>query len=380
MSTVILAMASGVTESSTSFPFLRLPKEIRLQVLRHSDLVDSRFGSPFQQQLVYKHGRLKIRSHHADTSEHTSQGSCDFCPYILSGSLLRVNKQLRNEAFEIMITHNLLILNSGHTRNLEFLQALPTVTRNRIRHLDLKFNHGVDFAGEQDSECCFLSNFPDFDRLIGYISDHLSLSQLHLSLDLLEPWWGIVLNNPCTTPIQAALWLRAIKRISQPLHTLHKLKQFHVFLPVHSNYEYIMEQAALGPDYDSRNDGKVPLQAREHNACHAYPLEEEEDGEAEGWEDAAIILTNESPYESVEDYTKSCSHPEWFIGIPVPPLPSTPGEVLELRRCWRVSLWYGQSSRNDALKISEAEPVTTECSQWSTNKCPKHARQRRNTI
>ena len=346
-----------VTKASASFPFLRLPKEIRLQVLRHSDLVDSRSGSPFQQSLVYKHGRLKICSIHADTSQHTGSESCDSCPHILSGSILRTNKQLYDEGFEIMVSRNLLILHSGHTRNLEFLQSLPPVIRNRIGHLDLKFNYDIDFAREEDLECCFLTNFPEFDRLVGYISNHLCLSRLHLSLDLLEPYWGIVLNIPCATPTRAALWLRAIKRISQPLHKLRGLKKFHVFLPVHSNYEYIMEQAALGPDYDSRNDGKVPLQDRDHNACHAFPLPEEEDEETEGWEDAAILLVQESPYESAEDYTKSCSHPEWFIGMSVPPVPPI-STWRELSPDWNVRLWYDQESRNEALQIGQAEPVT----------------------
>ena len=334
--------------ASYTFPFLRLPKEIRLLVLKYSDLVDSRFGSWYQQPLLYKHGRLKVPGLHANFSCHTSETSCDFCPHIMSGSLLRVNKQLHDEAFEVLITSNLLILNSGHVKNLEFLQSLSPLIRNRIQHLDLKFNYDFDFADGEDFWCCFFWNFPDFDRLINYISNNLRLEQLHLTLDMLAIYDDVFWGNAYCTPAIAALWLRALKRISKPLPKLRGLQKFHVFSAVHAEYEHIMEQVAMGPDYDSHQDGKVPLEDRDSHACHAFPFDQRPKSRNE-IEDATLAL--EFQNDNAEVLAETCSHPEWYTGIPIPPVPSRPPPG----QGWRDVGWYGQRARMEALEMTQRD-------------------------
>ena len=226
------------------FQFMQLPKEVRLHILQYSDLVDPRFGSLFQQAVVHQAGRIQLRSKHADLSEHTSDSMCNCCPYLLSSALLCISKDFYEEAMEAMLTNNLLILHSGHEKSLSFLESLPSVTRNRISHLDIKFHRDHDFTDMDDFKCCFFSNLPVFDALIDYISKHVKLSQLHLTLDLLDAWGYFCYDY--FTSVNSSLHQRAIERLAKPLVKLNGTKSLHVYLPVHTVFEKTLEQIGTG--------------------------------------------------------------------------------------------------------------------------------------
>ena len=330
--------------NSSYFPFMRLPKELRLRVLSYSDLVDSRFGSREQQFIAYRFNRLQICARHADRRPHIQETSCDHCPHILSGSLLRVNRIIHEEAYEIMLTHNLIVLESGHAQNLKFLKSLSPLLRRRIQHLDIRFDLDLDFEEEGELNCCVFRDIPKFDLLIDYIGRHLNLAQLHLSLDLFDIYEYFA-DGPSVTRAQSVLALRAFKRISLPLIKLRGICTFHVFLPIHVRYEYIMEKIAAGPDYDSLKDSKPPLEYRDTTACHALR------GKDQWWgvlEDCAMG-TNIVMYETLDNHTALCKHPEMFIGLAMPPW--HPYHLLSLEEEDRCP-WYDHDACMEALKMA----------------------------
>ena len=333
-------MSSGDTSRRCNdfFPFLRLPKELRLKVLEYSDLVDSRFGSLFQQCLVFNDGKLKILPRHADDELHTGRSSCKDCPHILSSSLLRVCKELHDEAYEVMFTNNLIVLESGMSANLEYLQSLPPKLCNRIRHLDIRFVEELDFADEPDVWCCNFADIPAFDRLIEYIAANLVLPRLDLTLDLLD----IYQRHEYFSAAQASLKLRSFQRLAKTLPKLRETKTFHVFLPLHFAYEKAMEQTAKGRDYDSSKDGKVPIQDRNRGACHARPEPVNSVARRKELMDDGAYPDNVD--DRIELYTSDCTHPDWWEGIPMPPLiPQTVPTVRGWKRprWWSYKVWYG---------------------------------------
>ena len=333
-------------ENQSYFPFMRLPKELRLQVLRYSDLVDSRFGSQYQQFITYRFDRIQICSRHADRRSHSKEASCDHCPHILSSSLLRVNRIVHDEAYEIMLTHNLLVLESGHAQNLKFLRSLSPLVRSRIQHLDMRFELDRDFEEGAELVCCLFRDIPKFDLLIDYVGRNLNLAQLHFSLDLLDIY-DYFADGPSLTRTQSVMALMAFKRISPLLIKLRGIRTFHVFLPLHIRYEYIMEKIAAGPDYDSLEDGKPPLEYRHRTACHAFR------GKDEWWwavEDCALC-ENAIMVDPLDDYIACCKHPERFTGVVVPPWNPyyVPGPEKE-DRC----LWYDHNACMEALEMASS--------------------------
>ena len=335
------------TEPTLSyFPFMRLPKELRLGVLEYSDLVDSRYGSKYQQFIAYRQGRIQVGSLHANRRTHTNKLSCDHCPHILSSSLLRVSKTLHEEAFEVMLTCNLLVLESGHAQNLVFLRSLSPLLRARIQHLDIRFEE-PDFEDGNDQYCCYFRNIPDFDHLIDYISRHMNLGRLYLSLDMLDDYLGFDSWDWFTRPL-SMLALRAIKRITQPLIKLRGIKSFHVFLSMHMGYEYIMERIAAGPGYDSSMDGKPPSNLRTPLACHIFG------DESDHWCPCIDfgLARDPDPDESEEQYIASCKHPEVFTNIDVPtrhPFRLLPGP--EKRE---ICTWYDHKAYVEALNMARS--------------------------
>lgn len=312
---------------------MQLPKEIRQQILQYSDLVDSRFGSQFQQCIVFKNNRIQIRNVHADQGQHTYRDDsdydsedesevkryCDHCPHILSGSLLAVNKQLREDALEVALTSNLLVLQSGHVQNLEFLQSLAPSIRNRIKHLDIKFNYDLDFHDENEFDCCMFRSIPDFDRLIEYIAAHMNLPQLNMSLNLMATYADFF-DGYISEP-EVLLHLRSLKRLAQPLHQLRGIRRLYVFLPLHTEYEENMEKAAVGHDYDSYRDGKVPLKQRNPFSCHSLPETENAKSVAKKRRDVAWMAERGLDDRPVEEIIKKCPNQDWFSGMPIPRWP-----------------------------------------------------------
>ena len=88
-------------QSTGHFRFLDLPKEIRPEVLRHSDLVDHKFED-YRHQAVWisgaKHFLIPNRRLCDGHTRHNSCRECDPKLGSISTSLLCVNKQVHQKA------------------------------------------------------------------------------------------------------------------------------------------------------------------------------------------------------------------------------------------------------------------------------------------
>ena len=316
------------------FPFMQLPRELRLEVLKHSDLVDSRYGSEFHQSIGVCDGRLQINPWHGTMAyEHKSRPLCKYCEYPISNALMRVNKQLYYEAREIFLGYNRIILMDGHVKNLEFLKKLSSKERMLIRRLDLYFNDDIDFADEPDVWCCVISNPQYWEALIDFIANNLNLSQLQLSIDLGTMYMDLC-DNPYYDQINAAFSHRAMLRLAKPLAKLHHIKRLHVFLPWHTPLETVMEQMAKGKEYDSINDGKVPANVRHDTTPHFHPSREDlKSRRKHGWgimdcTAKGNVLVRHSWHpptrrkelaaQMIDDDLGDCTHPEWWVGMQKP--------------------------------------------------------------
>ena len=287
--------------------FLRLPREIRLEIFKYTDLVDLRQSSLEDHAILYEAGALRPGHHAVERGKLAGQSctSAISCSWPLSRSLFLVNKQIYNEAREVFFEHHRFVLAAGHNANLEWLHSLPDNCRRRIRRLHIRFKaerHDLykqymgiedefdpereaiisraesieddDFEdpGGNESGCCLICNISGWDALLAHISTQLNLAKLHLAVDL-----GHIYQQGRTTnsyaPISAAITKRAIHRVSRPLITQlrGRIKSLFIFLPVHFELESSIEESVKGTEYNAVQSGKIPSKLRCYWRPYAMP-------------------------------------------------------------------------------------------------------------
>ena len=312
---------------------MRLPKELQLEILKLTDLVDPRDGDYRQSALWVTKGtesfNIIISNRPPNRHYRCKERGCEICkpqPGKVSPELLYVNKQLEPDVSEIYLGRNRLVLFNGHDSNLEYLKLLPPLLRCRIRHLHLRFNERYDFAvDEEELWCCVINNPHSWDRLITWIAENLSLPILHLTIDLGESYSDINAKGGREefSQFDAAVFARAYRRIAQPLSKLKGLRKCFVFLACNFRMEAEMEKIATGnPHYNSFEDDKVPPISRHFQLPHAWPPEEIRYAVgSHGWrmwdyaEEPSIYWV-----QSIEEYTSGCLHKDWWVDVPLPPV------------------------------------------------------------
>ena len=320
-------LAVETSHTQKPFPFLRLPRELQLGILRLTYLVDSRHGD-FNQSIVWMMAdhRYLIYNFNVD-GEYLCPYRCDICmPHngTINPSLLYVSKQLHHDSLEVFLGHNRIVLSNGHDRNLEYLISLHPSLRCRIRHLHLLFDEDKDFDQDEDDRyCCVISNLRGWDRLITWIAENLNLSILNLTIDLGGTFKDITDyeddDSEWFTYIESAMFMRAYMRIASPLQKLHGLYRCFVFLACHFAMEAAMERAAMGdPAYSSLEYGKVPPISRHSQAPHARAPEEMDYHEAvaQGWEmkDRTEAL-DRTRIQTILERTTMCLHKSWWVDM-----------------------------------------------------------------
>ena len=308
------------------FPFLQLPKEIQLEILKWTDLVDHRHGHCDQAALwIAEDGRFTVYNPFArEEKKYLCPYRCGLCePHsgTINTSLLYVSKQLYPDSLEVLLGHNRIVLGNGHDRNLEYLKSLPPYLRRLIRHLHLQFHEVEDFDhDEKDRHCCVISNPEGWDRLIMWIADNLNLSILHLTIDLGGNFQEVEdKDGTYFTYIDEAMFIRAYIRIALPLFKLRGLYRCFVFLACKFRMEAELERLAIGDRaYNSLEYDKVPPISRHSDVPHAWPPTNVSWHESVslGWQmqDRSEVLDYTD--ETVEMITSQCLHKEWWINIP----------------------------------------------------------------
>ena len=278
---VALEMTETPTAPQGQFSFMRLPKEIRYQILGLTDLITPWDVTQWDSHgMVIRHGRIALR-------EKRCCGKCmDFlavgcncrpsgCAYATTcvcyqfpHGLFRANSQLGEEARQVFYTHNRFILSGSVQKSLAFLRTRTPQTVQSIRRLDLQMSPIT--IGDMMVP---MEPVEDWPTLIDFIATHFNLPSLFLTVDAGYAW-DYYHHNPfdyADKTADEAEELEMYKNYISPMRQLKGLKSFHVFLSCCHEYEIEAEQEVMGSDYDSSRDGKIPPEERWPQFPHGIP-------------------------------------------------------------------------------------------------------------
>ena len=285
LGSVAKSVALGLTNAARTpqkpFPFMRLPKEIRYQILGMTDLVTPWDVTQWESHgMVINTGRLSLRPSRCcgECMDYLATGcNCEArgCAYATTcrcyhfpHALFRLNKQLCHDSRKIFYSRNRFVFCGHVLKTLAFLQTRTPEALSSIRRLDLQFwvVHGGDTAVPVHS-------YKEWQTLIAFIATHLNLPNLSLSVDA-GSMWDDFHSNPKGYAIEDEdyMWqLDIYQRFTKPLRQLRGLKSFHVFLSCCNEYEIETEKEVMGLEYDSSLDGKIPPEERWPQFPHGVP-------------------------------------------------------------------------------------------------------------
>lgn len=255
-----------------------LPREIRLEILSHTDLVDR--YKPFEGDdhaqrhgLEIKAGKLlpKMHLNHCCRNctwtlglcccpfKHGAFSTTCTCPGVRS-ALFRVSRLVHLDTTEIFFSRNRLILSGDFAASRRFLFNLPSTATRYIKTIDLE----VSFHQLRDMRNLDSQTARDWECLVASVASLLQLPKLWLSIDAgrfqLEM---LFLDNNADHDYS---WVRtSYARLFDPLYQHLKgvgLQKFHVFLCWWLEYEYKAEREVMGPDYNSGAEGKPVREER----------------------------------------------------------------------------------------------------------------------
>ncbi|MCJ1376822.1 hypothetical protein MMC20_008067 [Loxospora ochrophaea] len=205
-----------------SFPFAKLPREIRKMVLQHTDLVCQTVESNQGRDAV---GDAQTRWKAAAVLLEWQASHND----AVAGKRLRLFSTF-------VFTEDALAM----------LSKLPTSSLKSMRTLDFKVF---------DMDMSMWSISPDelyvyWSRLTHFINDNLLVSKLWISIDLSEMWDDSV-------PSGNLEWVLSVyQKIISHWRNVKGLQRFHVFLRFFHEHEVPLEREVMGETYDSAAEGK----------------------------------------------------------------------------------------------------------------------------
>ena len=234
------------------FPWERLPPEIRISILSHTDLVVRWVSTQMSDRgLVIKSERLSFGYGCCEACTDALEDCC--CPRRRSAFSLRcvcmripwalflVSRAMYEEASAVFYGRNRLIFAGDPIQTINMLERLSDAARRKIRMMEIKLYDSRMQDWEDDEE--------DWYRLITLVKDHLDLSRLWLTINAAWDRAG---------DIKTRWWLpTTYRRVIKPMRSLKGLARFHVLFSADPAYESVAEKEVMGADYDSRTDGKI---------------------------------------------------------------------------------------------------------------------------
>lgn len=266
-----------------------LPKEIRLDILSHTDLVDRYWSSdetgPSQRDgFEIESGKFVPRPEVCcgNCSSTLSICSCTprkaafsttcICPTV-PGALLRVSKLFFSESIEIFFSRNRFILSGDFAVTRCFLLDLPPVVAQHLRIVDLE----ISLQQLQDMRNVDSQTARDWEVLVASVASLLRLPKVWLSIDA-----GDMRDVPLATNdrgIEDDTYLHtSYPKIFNPLYQHLRgavLRKFRVFLCYWPDYEELVEREVMGPDYESSAEGKPSWKERRPRNPHVDQVRRE---------------------------------------------------------------------------------------------------------
>ncbi|GAD95304.1 hypothetical protein NFIA_033410 [Paecilomyces variotii No. 5] len=248
-----------VKDSSQSFPFQKLPKELQIMVLRH--LLTVRWD-PFIHSTKACAGLTTLQSHKCEHAQDISYlmccGTCSktgavcFCSYgqsALSSTCscfksplpyFLVNREMYRDASEIFYTENRFVLvNENPDQMLRLLHPFSNESLAKMRHLMFKF---------PPAHRTFGSPAPKLERslelswsiLLRFIKEHFCMNRLSIS---------VVDLGTLGSPLVRTDRNQYLQRTLLVFTALRGINAFTIYLRDDPEYESTGEKAIMGPEY-----------------------------------------------------------------------------------------------------------------------------------
>ena len=269
-----------LTITEKGFRFLDLPKELRSKVLFCTGLVipPARLTLPDGPRFA---GDLEIHCNIQHISGFFVRGARrtwdlkDTKHFDFPGALFRVSKLIRTESMEVMFSYNRLCLCCSFQKDLEWLQQFPRDMLQKVRKLDLVVNEEelYRWAYNHDEKDLFSRASP----LLSFINDNFNIPRLFLSFDGQGEERGSWSMN--VSPGHALdFWDELGRHVKTIIG--NRLERFNVYLTKvpepgwnehhlkYPDWEKVIEQDVMGPEYDSAARGKAPRDFRRPGFPH----------------------------------------------------------------------------------------------------------------
>ncbi|MCJ1394125.1 Endonuclease III-like protein 1 [Xylographa bjoerkii] len=264
------------------FPFMKLPKEIRYQILEHTDLVARwRDEMWLDDGLVIQDGsglpdnkpsyccRRCTSSLAFCCCSHLNASFSESCVcFIFPTSFFRVSHQFAREAREVFFSENRFIFTGQPDRTLSLLRGQPMEMLHHIRKIDFQLS-AADVINWQRIDD---TGFRAWRNLMGFLAENLKISNLFLSLDAGQAYDSYQhLSSSDDHRNHIRYFYQAVIAPLQADKRFRQLRNFHVFWALFHEDEAEAERAVKGPDYDSIREGKIPYNKRNPNFPHGVP-------------------------------------------------------------------------------------------------------------
>ncbi|MCJ1385415.1 Endonuclease III-like protein 1 [Xylographa soralifera] len=265
-----------------AFPFMKLPKELRYQILEHTDLVVRWRDQMWSDDgLVILDGldladnkpsyccRRCTSSHAFCCCPHLNSSFSESCGcFIFPNAFFRVSHRFATEAREVFFSQNRFIFTGPPDGTLSFLRSQPPDMLHLIRKIDFQMSTSnvINWPRPDDG------GLRAWRIVVPFLAENLNLSNLSLSID----------TGPAHDTYRNLFELDARRNdirdfhqaVIEPLQEdkrFRQLRSFHVFWALFNEDETDAERAVKGPDYDSAREGKIPYSKRNPNFPHGVP-------------------------------------------------------------------------------------------------------------
>ena len=263
-SSLILTKWGGEHSGSSQSCGKYLPAEVRLQILKETDLV-RRPNWASDGNIDIETGSL-VRSMSMCCQQCTEVSTFCFCPARNAAfsdtcvcspvptALFQVSRMFNLEATEIFFSKNVFRFSGNFPATTQFLAALPTRAIGNIRviELHLDFERLYSGLGKPRNE-----DAREWHDLIALLRDRLILSKVWLSILAVDGDTEESMVSLIDDGDNDYSWLHTTSfQLLKPLEQLKGLKKFHVSLCWSTDFESVVEKAVMGPEYDSTAEGK----------------------------------------------------------------------------------------------------------------------------
>ena len=256
-------------EAPGIFPFQRLPRKLRLQILRHTHLGDHNSYSEVDRLLRIRKNKLEKADFCSPCCRKCTETLIDCCctpsyaafslncdcrhiPFELS----LVSKEMRADMMEVLLSQNCFEFCQDPEETISFLRNFPRGTLKYARRIQLTFNENEIVEWDQ------LGYRKKLTGLINFIRDNFDLERLSITVLIDSYDLGCFVEGEEDTRFIYDVYCD----ITQVLSLLPVLEDIQFKLGWFSGLGLLMKGAILGeqhPKYSLEGQQIVPLEMRE---------------------------------------------------------------------------------------------------------------------